>query len=239
MKLKIMSFNTQHCLNFVTRKIDYDVMAEAIKKVDPDIVGLQEMRGAGFSKDYQDQIGILAYRLGMEGVFGEAVRFGGFNPYGIGLLTKLHIADSSVIKIPDPKPPKYNGYYETRCVLKTQIELPDNATINVSVSHFGLNPDEQENAVSTVLKFVPRENSIFMGDLNMTPDNAILEPMFTEFNDTKKFAKAPGDMLTFESPSPDRKIDYIFAGKDIKVLDSYVPEIIASDHRPIVCEIEV
>ena len=49
--MKIMSFNTQHCLNYVTRKIDYDVMADAIRQCDADIVGLNEMRGLGSAAD--------------------------------------------------------------------------------------------------------------------------------------------------------------------------------------------
>ncbi len=37
--MKIMTFNTQHCFNYIERKIDFDVMAEAILKTDADIVG--------------------------------------------------------------------------------------------------------------------------------------------------------------------------------------------------------
>jgi len=36
--MKVMTFNTQHCLNYLTQKIDFDVMADAIFKCDPDIV---------------------------------------------------------------------------------------------------------------------------------------------------------------------------------------------------------
>ena len=44
MQIKLMSFNTQHCLNFVTKEIDFDVMTDAIIKCQADIIGLQEMR---------------------------------------------------------------------------------------------------------------------------------------------------------------------------------------------------
>ena len=33
MQIKLMSFNTQHCLNFITKEIDFDIMADAIKNV--------------------------------------------------------------------------------------------------------------------------------------------------------------------------------------------------------------
>ena len=55
MQIKIMSFNIQHCLNFITGEIDYDVMADAIKKCGADIIGLQEVRNEGESKEYEAQ----------------------------------------------------------------------------------------------------------------------------------------------------------------------------------------
>ena len=42
MKIKFMSYNTQHCLNFITQKIDFDIIADTIKKCEADIIGLQE-----------------------------------------------------------------------------------------------------------------------------------------------------------------------------------------------------
>jgi endonuclease/exonuclease/phosphatase family metal-dependent hydrolase len=43
---------------------------------------------------------------------------------------------------------------------------------------------------------------------------------------------------TFPSDKPTIKIDYIFVSPDIEVENSYVPEIIASDHRTHVAEIK-
>ena len=31
MNIKVMSYNTQHCLNFVTQQIDYDIIVDTIK----------------------------------------------------------------------------------------------------------------------------------------------------------------------------------------------------------------
>ncbi len=238
MKIKIMTFNTQHCLNFVTRKIDFDVMAEAIRKENPDVVGLEEMRNTGLWYDYRDQVGILAYRTGMNGVFGEAIKFGGINPYGVGLLSKFPIIKSSVTKIPDPNPPKYKGYYETRCVLRTELDIGEGKKLSVCVSHFGLNPDEHENAVRTAVETVPDKKAIFMGDLNMTPENGLLTPIFNKLTDTAS-VKPDEKLFTFDSVNPRAKIDYIFVSKDVTPVDAYVPETVASDHRPYVSIVEV
>ena len=45
--MKIMTFNTQHCMNFITREIDFPNFAQTIKSFDPDFVGLNEMRMKG------------------------------------------------------------------------------------------------------------------------------------------------------------------------------------------------
>ena len=58
--MKFMTFNTQHCLNYITRTIDFDVMAEAILACGADVVGLNEMRGLGTDAEYTAQVEKLA-----------------------------------------------------------------------------------------------------------------------------------------------------------------------------------
>ncbi len=227
MHMKIMTFNTQHCLNYLEQKIDFQIMAKAIRQVNPDIVGLQEIRGQGESFEYTDQMKKLSELSGMEFYyFAEAIRFGGINPYGNGLLSKLPLLYTETIAIPDPDPRKYHGYYETRCLLKAI--LPQEIT--VLICHFGLNPDEVENAVNTVLENLPNERSILMGDLNVTPENPLLNPIRAKMKDVSQKFVTP--LLSFPSDQPDRKIDYIFVTPDIEVLEADIPAIVASDHRP-------
>ncbi len=64
--MKIMTFNTQHCKNYITQKIDFEIMAEAIKQRDPDIVGLNEMRAMGGDPEYTDQVKKLSQLTGMQ-----------------------------------------------------------------------------------------------------------------------------------------------------------------------------
>ena len=75
MQIKLMSFNVQHCLNFITREIDYDIMADAIKKCGADIIGLQEVRNKSWARDYKAQAKIIAKKLGFYYYFAEAIRF--------------------------------------------------------------------------------------------------------------------------------------------------------------------
>ena len=231
--MKVMTFNTQHCLNYLEQKIDFDVMAEAICACDPDIVGLNEMRGEGKHPDYTEQVKTLAEKTGMPYYyFARAIDSSEGGPSGNGFLSKFPIAHAETVIIPDPVPPKYNGYYETRCVLRAELENG----VTVLVSHFGLNPDEAENAVATVLSNLAKEKCVFMGDLNLRPDDAILSPIRAKMKDTADLFE--GEKLSFPSNTPRMKIDYIFVSPDATVLSADIPAIVASDHRPHVAEIK-
>ena len=111
MKIKFMSYNTQHCLNFITREIDFDIIADTIKKCEADIIGLQEIRDEGQDADYQPQAKIIAEKLGYHYYyFAEAIRFGGVNPYGNAIISRYPIISAETIMIPDPEIKKYDGY---------------------------------------------------------------------------------------------------------------------------------
>lgn len=226
--MKIMSFNTQHCLNYLEQKIDFDIMAKAILTCDADIIGLNEMRGeCKQAADYADQTAILSRLTGIQNYyFAEAIKFGGIKPYGNAMLSKLPILSAETIIIPDPDPKGYDGYYETRCVLKAKLE----GGITVLISHFGLNPDEQENAVKTIIENLAGEKCILMGDFNMTPENPILNPIRERMVDTSQYFSEP--KLSFPSDKPDRKIDYLFVTPDVQVIEADIPAIVAADHRP-------
>ena len=223
--MKIMSFNTQHCLNFITGEIDFDVMAEAIKSVDADIVGLNEMRGESDAPEYTEQVKKLAELTGMPYYyFAPAINRRG--PYGNGFLSRIPIVNAENIPIPDPNPRRFETRYETRCILKAELE----GGITVLVSHFGLNEDEKENAVATVLRHICDQKCILMGDFNLRPENALLDPIRARLRDTAEVFD--GEKLSHPSDNPDKKIDYIFVSRDLAVVDADILPIVASDHRP-------
>ena len=225
--MKIMSFNTQHCLNFIERKIDFQAMADAIKSINPDIVGLNEMRDSGPDAEYDKQTSILSELTGIKHhYFAKAIDFNGVNPYGNALLSKLPVLSSETIPVPDPEPKTGTKYYETRCLLKAKLE----GEITVLVIHFGLNLDEQKNAVDTVLKHLEKRKCILMGDFNVTPEDEILKPIRECMKDTADCFDKP--LFSFPSDVPDKKIDYIFVSPDVEVITADIPRLVASDHRP-------
>ena len=231
-----MSFNTQHCLNYIEDKIDFQIMADAIKKCDADIVGLNEMRDKGVREDFKNQTEILSALTGLGyHYFACALMVRGVDPYGNALLSRYPIESAETVPVPDPAPETRKGtrQYETRCLLKAKLE----GGITVLVIHFGLNPDEQKNAVDTVLKHLEKEKCILMGDFNVRPDNEILNPIRECMKDTAGFFTEP--LLSFPSDKPTRKIDYIFVSSDVEVVSADIPAIVASDHRPHTAEVKI
>ena len=235
--MKIMSFNTQHCLNYLEKKIDFELMAKVIRESGAKIVGLNEMRGAGEIADYTDQTGTLSALSGLSHFyFAKAIDVGGKKaPYGNGLLSNYPIESAQTIPVPDPKIEdrvNKSGYYESRCLLKAKLSCG----LTVLVIHFGLNPDEQENAVKTIIENMENEKCILMGDFNVRPDNSVLSPIRARMKDAAECFD--GEKYSFPSDKPDRKIDYIFVTPDLHLLSADIPPIVASDHRPHTAEIE-
>ena len=230
-----MSYNTQHCLNYMTRVIDFDLIADTVRQCGADIVGLQEMRDTGTDPEYQAQTKLLAEKLGFHYYFAEAFRVGGTNPYGNAILSRYPILSAETVPIPNPENPRCGGYYEPRCVLKATVAAGDG--LDVLVSHFGLNPDEQENAVQTVVQTLPATRCVLMGDFNVTPDDAVLTPLRQRLCDTAMVFDTP--KLSYPSDIPVMKIDYVFVTPDLSVCAADIPAIVSSDHRPHVATIDI
>lgn len=231
--MKIMSFNTQHCQNFITKKIDFEIMAKTIENSGADVIGLNEMRNEGVHPEYTDQVKTLAKKTGYPYYyFAKAIDVPDGGPYGNGILSKIPLESAKTISIPDPEVKNGSRHYETRCILKAELE----GGYTVLITHFGLNPDEQKNAVDTVIKNISSEKCILMGDFNLRPENEIINPIREVMTDTADFFSEP--KLSFPSDNPYCKIDYIFISRDSNVINTDIPAIIASDHRPHTAEIE-
>lgn len=231
--MKIMTFNVQHCAEYTTGEINFDIMAETIKKCKAEIVGINEIYGNWADRGNENQPEILANLTGLNNFyFAKAIDVNGNNAYGNALLSKYEIVNAEIIHIPDPVPDPNKSNYESRCILKAKLEN----SLTIMAVHFGLNEDEQQNAVKTILENMESEKCILMGDLNVEPESEILKPIREKFVDAADVFENP--LMSFPSDKPNCKIDYIFVTPDIEVLKADIPAIVASDHRPHTADIE-
>lgn len=235
MQLKIMSFNVQHFLNYVTREIDFDLFEKTVRAFDPDILGLNEVYGLGPHPHYTGQAQILAERLGYHWFFAPAIDEEDLGPYGNALLSRYPILSAKVIPVPNPEIENPDDWFEPRCLLQADIDLPD--PLQVNVIHFGLTDVEKQNAMDTVVSHVRATGSVLLGDFNITPDHPLLQKLNGRMLDTARLFEKP--LLSFPSDKPDRKIDYLFTSPDLRTLSADIPPVVASDHRPYIALVEM
>lgn len=241
MFVRFMSYNVCSGRNFnKDKKINILDAGDVIRKYNPDVVGLNEVRGLGsIEDDYNEQVKCLGEALGYNYFFSKAIDFKE-GPYGNGLLSRFPIINPETIPIPDPENKDEDCYYETRGVLKGKLKISDTKSFNVYVSHFGLANSEKENAVKTVVDLIKDEKDpfIFMGDLNMEPEDGRLKPIYDLMRDTE-FPGRRREYLSFTSWDPKIKIDYIFYSGNFECVYSFVPPETTSDHRPCIADIKM
>ncbi len=239
MKLKVMTFNIQHGRNhnLPGDVIDLPLMLETVRSCDPDILSLNEVRKGHEDNCYPDEPKFFEKSLGCYCYFGDALQFRAGRLYGNAVCSKYPFVKAQKYMIPDvPKEERKGFYYETRCIIRSDYVI-DEKQLTVLSSHFGLVPEEQDNAVDLVLKIAETINNpiILMGDFNMTPDNHNISRLASVFTDVHGYLGKSD--YTFTSDKPKEKIDYIFS-KGLKIVNADTVKVIASDHFPITAEFE-
>lgn len=233
MQLRVLTFNIQHCHPYVQKswdQIDFALFADVIRCFDADIVGLNEVRGEGESPSYRAQAQILADALGYHAFFAPATYVPKGGPYGNAILSKLPPSKTEIVPIPDPPRDPSRSWYESRCVAKAVYPIGNGVTM--LTTHFGLNPEEAQNAAKTVCAEVKKADSpvILTGDFNLRPEDPILSPIRELLTDTADAFSCP--QLSYPSDVPQEKIDYIFTSPSVKTAFAAIPPVVASDHRP-------
>jgi len=181
-------------------------IALAIKSVDPDIIGLQEVRGSAQAKSLADALG-FNYVYVSHGDSRLA--------WGLAVLSRFTIVDyqQEVIHHDDKKP---------RVGLVCTIDL-NNSSITVVNVHYSLGDyDKQVKETMRILGDISGP-ALLMGDLNLIDPEDGLTPVRTEFIDTCEAVDSKGSREvkqrgTFRFGS--KRIDYIFVDPDyFTVLD--------------------
>jgi endonuclease/exonuclease/phosphatase family metal-dependent hydrolase len=229
-----MTYNIQSCNDYLEGRLgSQEKLISYVREAAPDILVLNEVRDIPGNPLTEDQAGMIARGLGWNYRFAKAIDLPG-GIYGNAILSRHPIHNFSVTPIPlrELKPGEDpHRWREARCVLRAEVEI-NGKTLVVFGSHFGLSAGEQEYAVEITSALLDAEEKphVFMGDLNMEPNDPILAPIFARMKDTAVVMKE--QKLSQVSDNPTVKIDYVFASEGIRVIDADIPESLISDHRP-------
>jgi endonuclease/exonuclease/phosphatase family metal-dependent hydrolase len=235
-KFRVMTYNIQHGAG-ADHVIDLQRTADAIKHEHPDIVALEEVDKGVERTSRRDLTKELAALTGMTGYFNNNFHFQG-GEYGNAILTRFPILQST------------NTHYhmlwpkEQRGIIQLILDINGRRVLFMT-THIDYRKDNAErlmnvNQIKDIIKQYPDMPMILCGDFNDFPSGAVYAEMRKAFDDTWELV-GQGDGLTFPSPDPKQRIDYIWISPDKSIvpIKAWVPDTQASDHRPFVADFEL
>lgn len=231
--LAVVSYNIKHCRGMDNR-VDLARTASTLSKLEPDIIGLQEVDLDCKRSGNSNQPLALGERLNMHSAFGRFMDFQG-GRYGLAILSKHPIYQVEELRLPEG--------HEPRVALAATIRLPDNREIIVVNVHFDWVDDDRFrfDQARLVADFVTKQTlpTILLGDFNDEPKSRTLNLFQGKLREA---AKPATDRFTFSSTEPSVEIDHIFAHPQNLWRVSSVEvgkEPVTSDHRPLTAKMQL
>ena len=207
--------------------ISYHRVADIIKRIDAEVVALQELDSATQRSKGVVVLDELARLTGMYKTYSASIDYQG-GKYGIGILTKEKPLSWKRVPLP--------GREEPRSLLI--VELKD---IVLGCTHFSLNEEDRLSSAYIVSNsFKGYSKPVFLaGDLNATPESSVIKSIENYFTILTKTSSP-----TSPSNNPSKCIDYILGlkttGTAFTTTRTVVEqEPVASDHLPVWAEAEV
>jgi endonuclease/exonuclease/phosphatase family metal-dependent hydrolase len=230
-----MTFNI-HVGVGMDKKLDLKRIADVINRESPDLVGLQEVDRGVKRTEGKDEIAELAKLTRMDFSFAHNLDYQG-GQYGVAILSR------HLIQRADHQ--KYENKRETerRGMLRAEIEV-DGKKINFVTTHLDYQYDDgrlfETEQLLRLLEGIPGQ-LIVTGDFNDEPIGGAYKLMLMKFDDVWIQSKAKGAGLTFPADKPVKRIDYIFcrSADRTRVKKAWVVETLASDHLPLMAEVEI
>ncbi|OGZ00218.1 MAG: hypothetical protein A3B13_00155 [Candidatus Liptonbacteria bacterium RIFCSPLOWO2_01_FULL_45_15] len=229
MRVKIISWNIWIDGNF-------DKISVFLRRANADIIGLQEVK----NDDPERKIIEFLTGLGYQYVFAPIEKSWSGRKYNDGpaIFSKYPIITSEKYILSETK---------SRMAVKADIEI-NNVKLHIFNTHLlhvhQKESDIQNEQVSALIKVLPVDRTIVMGDFNATPESTVIREMKTALIDTDPASSPtwsvyPAGCDECNPQAMDTKLDYIFKTKDIKTDSFEVRKSEGSDHLPISVLVEI
>lgn len=229
-ELRVVSYNIHHGVG-LDGKLDLDRIAEVLRRLDADVITLQEVDKKCQRSGNVDQTAYLAEKLGLHAVFGKAINLG-TGEYGHAVLSRHAINQKKVHRLPSVD--------EQRIALEVKLQLSPEKTCRVVSVHFHVGDEQvrlkQGQALHDILKVANEGLLCLMGDFNAEPTSKTME----FWRETAYVVAKQGASTTYPADKPTQEIDYcvLVNGQQQTTSCVVVDEALASDHRPILAVIK-
>ena len=209
-------------------------IAKTLKKIDPDIVFLQEIHGPSYLPGWIDQAKQLSHQLHLNYAFGKA-RLWISGEYGIATLSRFPILEKKVLLLPNLP----GEEQEALLILKVQTDLGPLILMNTHLFSTArqkgnkAGPLRHVQAQRIMKEILQQEHPVIFGaDLNVYANSKIKHLFSKHMVDVFK-ETGRGRGATFPAKFPLARIDYLYIKGFFRLLDSRVYKSKASDHRPV------
>lgn len=240
MRFRIVTYNVHKCRG-LDRRIAPERIAQVLHEVDADVIAMQEILRVTERDPEHDQVAFIAERLGMQHVaFGHNRPLAG-GTYGNATISRLPIVGWRNYDITHAR-------RERRGCLRTDVGLPSGRLVHVINLHLGtgfmerraqaqmlMSPDLLLNAEFTA----PR---VVVGDFNEWTRGLTSRMLSGQF---KSAELRPGQPIKRSYPGvlPLLHLDHVYHDESLRLTGFYLHRsrtaLIASDHLPLVADLEV
>jgi endonuclease/exonuclease/phosphatase family metal-dependent hydrolase len=234
-RLRVMTYNI-HVGVGMDKRLDLARVAEVIKYERPDLVGLQEVDRGVERTGRRDEIAELARMVGMEYAFAPNLNFqGGW--YGVAVLSHFPILATDHRRYANRREAERRGF------IRAEVDA-GGQRVNFVTTHLDYQHDgERLFETGQLMRALEQVTTplIVVGDLNDEPSGSSYRLMLTRFEDAWTESGADERGLTFPSDKATKRIDYVFfsKGSAVRAKRAWVPSTQASDHLPLVADLEL
>lgn len=249
MKIKVLQWN-------VWFRERAENLLQIMKKYNPDIICCQEITLGSWFNDKRDVAKFIAQELWYNYFYSKAHKYEyPFTPiwetnfWWNAIFTRFQIKDSFDFALINPDDSPDHPYERRTCaVAKIQVWK---TFLTITTAHksyssrFSEDQDKIDETEKLVNFFKKNENIIFTWDLNLTPGTKSIKMIESELQncwpDYKQptWTTKPFSFMGFEENELNRRLDYVFASKNFKVISSEIISTVFSDHLPIFVELEI
>src|SRR5687768_15291782 len=231
--LRVMTYNI-HVGVGMDKKLDLQRIAGVINRERPDLVGLQEVDRGVKRTEGKDELAELAALTRMEYAFAPNLDYQG-GKYGVAILSRFPIKNTMHRMFENKRETERRG------MLLVEVEF-DRKPLTFVTTHLDYQfEDGRLFETEQLMKYVAgvKGRLIVVADLNDVPSGSSYQLMRTKFDDAWVVSRAKGDGFSYPADKPAKRIDHIFTGKGVRAKKAWVVESLASDHVPVVADVEL